>query len=114
MHYMLLIHADPSGFEKMPPAEAEKAMSAYTDYTKALKAAKVHVSSDRLKPAATASTVRHVNGKLKVQDGPFIESKEQLGGYYLIDVPDLDEALKWAGKCPGAHHGAVEVRAIWS
>ena len=64
--------------------------------------------------AATATTVRPVNGKTQVLDGPFADTKEQLGGYYLIDVPDLDAALSWAAKCPAASHGSVEVRAIWT
>ena len=114
MQYILLIHADEAGFAKMKPEDAEKSMAAYFAYNEALKKAKVWVGGERLKGSASTSTVRVTNGKTKVQDGPFAESKEQLGGYYLIDVPDLDEALKWAAKCPGAHHGAVEVRAIWA
>ena len=72
------------------------------------------MGSNRLRPVATATTVRPVNGKTQVLDGPFADTKEQLGGYYLIDVPDLDAALSWAAKCPAASHGSVEVRAIWS
>ncbi len=72
------------------------------------------VSSNRLRPSATATTLRTTNGKTQVLDGPFAESKEQLGGYYLIDVPDLDAAMTWAGRCPGVQHGTVEVRAIWA
>ncbi len=114
MQYMLLIHADETGFARMKPEDAEKAMAGYFAYNDALKKAKVWVGGDRLKPSATTSTVRVTDGKTKVQDGPFAETKEQLGGYYLIDVPDLDEAIKWAAKCPGAHHGTMEVRAIWA
>ena len=69
---------------------------------------------DRLKPATSASTVRVTNGKTKVLDGPYAETKEQLGGYFLIDVPDLDAALSWAARCPGASRGTVEVRPIWT
>ena len=114
MQYMLLLHADSTAFMKMKPEEMEQAMGAYTAYTDALKTAKVFVAGDRLKPSSTASTVRVSDGKTKVKDGPFAETKEQLGGYYLIEVPDLDAALKWAAKCPGAHHGIVEVRAVWT
>ena len=114
MQYMLLIHAEESGLAKLKPQELEQAMAGYFAYNEALKKAKVYVGGDRLKPSTMTSTVRVANGKTKVQDGPFAETKEQLGGYYLIDVPDLDEALKWAAKCPGAQHGTVEVRAIWA
>jgi hypothetical protein len=89
-------------------------MAAYMAYTEALKAANVYVGSNRLQPIATATTVRTVNGKSQVLDGPYADSKEQLGGYYLIDVPDLDAALSWAARCPGAGHGVIEVRPIWS
>ena len=113
MHYMLTIYAAEAGLQKLPKDVAEQAMAAYGAYNEALKKAKVHVAGERLRPVATASTVRVVEGKTKVQDGPYIETKEQLGGFYIIDVPDLDEALKWAAKCPGAQHGTIEVRAIW-
>ena len=68
---------------------------------------------NRLRPTNTASTVRVANGKTQVLDGPYVETKEQLGGYFMIDVADLDAALSWAARCPGAGHGAVEVRPIW-
>jgi hypothetical protein len=71
------------------------------------------VSSDRLRPAASATTVRVADGKTQVLNGPYAETKEQLGGYYLIDVPDLDAALSWAARCPGASYGSVEVRPVW-
>jgi hypothetical protein len=83
-------------------------------YSEALKSAGVLVSANRLRPSATATTMRTTNGKTQVLDGPFADSKEQLAGYYLIDVPDLDAAMSWAGRCPGVQHGVVEVRAIWS
>jgi hypothetical protein len=88
-------------------------LAAYRAYTEAMRQAGVLASSDRLKPSTTASTVRVANGKTKVLDGPYVEVKEQLGGYYMIEVPDLDAALSWAARCPGAGHGAVEVRPIW-
>jgi hypothetical protein len=97
----------------MTPAEQQQGMAAYMAYTEALKASGVLAGSNRLRPAATATTVRPVNGKTQVLDGPFADTKEQLGGYYLIEVPDLDAALSWAAKCPAASHGSVEVRAIW-
>ena len=80
----------------------------------ALKKAGVHKGSNRLQPTSAATTVRVANGKSQVQDGPYIDSKEQIAGYYLIDVPDLDAAISWAARCPTASHGAVEVRPVWA
>ncbi|NOU06964.1 MAG: YciI family protein [Hyphomicrobiaceae bacterium] len=114
MQYILTIYANEAGFAGMPKEAVEQAMASYGAYNDALNKAKVFVAGERLRPASTASTVRMLDGKSKVQDGPYAETKEQLGGFYIIDVPDLDAALKWAAKCPGAHHGIVEVRAIWS
>ena len=71
-------------------------------------------SSNRLQPVSAATTVRVANGKPQVLDGPYVDSKEQIGGYYLIDVADLDAAISWAARCPGAGHGTVEVRPVWS
>ena len=68
---------------------------------------------ERLKPSTSATTVRISGGKTKVVNGPYAESKEQLGGYYIVEAPDLDAALSWAARCPAASHGAVEVRPIW-
>jgi hypothetical protein len=89
-------------------------MAAYTAYTEALKKAGVWKGSNRLQPINAATTVRVADGKSQVLDGPYIESKEQIGGYYLIDVPDLDSAISWAARCPGASHGVVEVRPVWA
>jgi hypothetical protein len=83
-------------------------------YTEAMKKAGVHVGGERLRPTSASSTVRVANGKTQVLDGPYAETKEQLGGYYMIDVPDLDAALSWAARCPGAAHGTMEVRPIWA
>jgi hypothetical protein len=114
MQYMLMVFADSSRFAKMSKADQEQGMAAYTSYTKALREAGVHVGSNRLGPASSATTVRVANGKSQILNGPYADSKEQFGGYFLIDVPDLDEALSWAARCPGASHGAVEVRPLWS
>jgi hypothetical protein len=113
MEYLLLIYGEESMWEKMTPAQQQQGAGAYMAYTEALKTAGVLRGSNRLQPTPTATTVRPVNGKTQVLDGPFADTKEQLGGYYLIQAADLDEALKWAAKCPAASHGAVEVRAIW-
>ena len=114
MQYLLLLYADPSGFAAMKPQEAQQAMAAYAAFSEALSKEKVAVNSNRLRPASDATTVRITNGKTNVLNGPYAESREQLGGYFLIDVPDLDAALKWAARCPGASHGSVEVRPVWS
>ena len=114
MQYLLMLYADESMFEKMTPEQQQQGMAAYMAYTEALKNAGALVGSNRLRPTGTATTVKVANGKTQVLDGPFADSKEQLGGYYLIEAKDLDAALGWAAKCPGASHGSVEVRAIWS
>ena len=114
MQYLLLLHSDPSGFAALSDAQRQEAMAAYTAYSDALRKAQVLVDSNRLKAASTATTVRVANGKTSVLNGPYAEAKEELGGYFLIDVPDLDAAISWAARCPGASHGAVEVRPVWS
>jgi hypothetical protein len=113
MHYLLALYADESRFAQMTPQQQQQGYAAYMVYSQALKDAGVMVGSNRLRPSTTATTVRTTDSKLQVLDGPFAESREQLGGYFLIDVPDLDAALQWAGRCPGSQHGVVEVRAIW-
>lgn len=113
MEYLLLIHADPAGLQALREAERSSSLAAYGAYTEALQKAGVLRGGNRLRPAETATTIRLREGKAEVLNGPFIETREQLGGYYLIDVPDLDTALSWASRCPGASHGAVEVRPVW-
>lgn len=114
MQYMLLIYGDESqyaGMENNP--EAMKQMyAAYTQYGSDMKTAGVLRGGAELKPVATATTVRLKNGKTVTTDGPFAETKEQLGGYYTIDVPNLDEAVRWAARCPGAQGGSIEVRPV--
>jgi hypothetical protein len=78
-----------------------------------MKVAGAYVGSNRLQPTSAAKTVRTSQGRSQTLDGPYIETKEQLGGYYLIDVPDLDTALSWAARCPGSEYGAIEVRPVW-
>jgi hypothetical protein len=108
-----MLYSDESGWSKMAPAEQEQAMGAYSAFTEALKKADALAASNRLRPISTATTVRVANGKTQVLNGPYPDTKEQLGGFYLIDVPDLDAAISWAARCPGASHGIVEVRPIW-
>jgi len=113
MQYLLLIYGNEAGMLNASKAQAEQMMAAYGAYTEAMKKAGVIVGANRLRPTSTASSVRVADGKTKVLDGPYAESREQLGGYYLIDVPDLDAALSWAARCPGANYGTIEVRPIW-
>ena len=114
MQYLLLIYGNEAGMQSAGKADVEQMMAAYGAYTEAMKKAGVLASANRLKPSTAASTVRIADGKTKVLDGPYAETKEQLGGYYLIEVPDLDAALSWAARCPGANFGTIEVRPIWA
>ena len=114
MQYLLMLYADETGWSKMTKAQQEQGYAAYMAYTEALKKAGAWVGSNRLQPVSAATTVRVADSKSQVLDGPYIESKEQLGGYYLIDVPDLDSALSWSARCPGASHGTIEVRPVWA
>lgn len=114
MQVMLLIHADETAWQRMTPAEAEAGIAAYGAYTEALRAAGALVGAERLAPSTMAHRVRVAGGQPQVLDGPYAETREQLGGYYLIEVPDIATALRWAARCPGAAHGTVEVRPIFS
>jgi hypothetical protein len=114
MQYLLTLYADESGWDQLTPQQQQQGVAAYAAYTEALKSAGVLINSNRLRPSTTATTLRTANGKTQVLDGPFADSKEQLGGYYLIEAPDLDAAMQWAGRCPGVQHGIVEVRAVWT
>jgi hypothetical protein len=113
MQYMLTLYVDETAWPKMTQAEQQQGYAAYMAYSEALKQAGALKASGRLQPTSTATTVRTVNGKSQVLDGPYAETKEQLGGYFLIDVADLDAALSWAARCPGSQHGVVEVRPLW-
>jgi hypothetical protein len=113
MNYLLLIYGNEAAMAAASKADAEKVTGAYMAYTEAMKKAGAYVGGERLRPTSAATTVRGSNGSTKVLNGPYAETKEQLGGYYMIDVPDLDAALSWASRCPGAAHGSIEVRPIW-
>ncbi len=113
MKCMLMIYGNEAAEQAIPDAAMQAVMAAYGAYSQALVQAGVMVGGERLKPSAMATRVRTGSGKTEVLDGPYAESKEQLGGYYMIDVPDLDQALTWAARCPGSQHGVVEVRPVW-
>ena len=113
MQYLLLIYQNETAPEMNEPAALEKMSGDYREFTQSILKSGHMRGGDALQRTSTATTVRVRNGKLLQTDGPFAETKEQLGGYYLIDVPDLDAALSWASRCPGARYGSVEVRPIW-
>jgi hypothetical protein len=111
MKYTILIYETEAEFgARTDQSRNASYWGAYRAYTKALTEAGVFVGGAPLQPAHLAATIRQRNGKRQVQDGPYAEAKEQLGGYYVIDVPDLDKALEWAARCPAASSGVVEVR----
>jgi hypothetical protein len=113
MQYLLMIHVDETAMANARKEDAQAVMAAYGGYTQAMREAGVWRGGERLHPAANAAVVRIRDGKTSVVNGPYAETKEQLGGYYLIEAPDLDAAIAWAARCPGAAHGAIEVRPIW-
>ena len=114
MQYLLMIYGNEAGQQSATETQVAQMMAAYKAYTEALQKAGVLLGGERLKPISTATTVRVANGKTEVLNGPYADTKEQLGGYYVIDVPDLDAALSWAARCPGASFGTMEVRPIWA
>ncbi len=115
MKYLLLMYANESEAPKTP-AEFQAVAQAWTDLGQELSAAGVLLGNNGLGPAAEATTVRVRDGKTLITDGPFAETHEQLGGYYLIDCKDLDEAMRWAEKIPTATYGSIEIRPLnqWS
>ena len=113
MQYLLLIHSDEKAMQTVTSEQNGAILAAYGAYVKAMTDAGVSKGGQRLRPTSTAKTVRVQNGKTQVVNGPYAETKEQLGGYFLIDAPDLDAAISWAARCPGAQFGAIEVRPIW-
>ena len=113
MQYMLLIYSDERANAALTQEQMSEIVGAHLAFGAALREARVLVGSNRLSPTSTAKSVRLADGHTKVLDGPFAETKEQLGGYYLIDVPDRDAALSWAARCPGGRYGTVEVRPVW-
>jgi hypothetical protein len=114
MQYMLMIYGNEAGFQSATPQQMGEMVAAYGAYTEALRQAGILLASDRLRPTASATSVRVEGGKTQVLNGPYAETKEQLGGFYILDVPDLDAALSWAARCPGASHGTIEVRPVWT
>ncbi len=112
MKFILMDYVNEAGWPELTKDEQVRWLGAYVAYIEAMKAAGVLKSATGLKPTSTATTVRIADDKTQVLDGPYADSKEQLGGFRIIEVADLDAALSWAARCPTALHGVVEVRPI--
>jgi len=112
MQYLCLIYSDETMWPKMAKADADSMMAEYMAFGAAAKASGHYLGGNRLQPTHAATTVRIRNGKLSATDGPFAETKEQLGGYYLIEAKDLNDAIQVASRIPGARVGSIEVRPI--
>ena len=112
MQYLLLIHGDETAYEAMSEQERSDLLGEFIAFTHEIRDSGVYVGSNRLAPTPTAATVRVRDGEPVVTDGPFAETKEQLGGYYLVDVDSEDEALEWAARIPSARWGTIEVRPV--
>jgi hypothetical protein len=112
MKYLLTIYTDESRFSEATPEEIRQVMAAYDAFGREASAAGALLGGEGLQPSGTATTVEVRNGETITSDGPFAETREQLGGYYLLDCRDLDEAIGWAAKIPGAQNGTIEVRPV--
>lgn len=112
MEYLLMIHSNEKEWKSISAEENEAIMARYGEVYEAMVAEKVLVDGKRLHDSDAATTVRVRDGELLTTDGPFAELKEQLGGFFLIDVPDLDAAIGWARRIPGAEYGSIEVRPV--
>ena len=112
MQFILMAYVQEGGWGTMTKEQQEQGYAAYKSFVDAMKNAGAFVSSTRLSPSSNATTLRAKDGKVQVLDGPFADSKEQLGGYFIINVKNLDEAIQWGSRCPATGHGTVEVRPI--
>ena len=112
MKYLLTIYSDEAADARKTPAEQKEEYGAYYAFTNEVSEAGAMVASEALHPTTTATTVRVRDGKLLTTDGPFAETKEALGGFYLLDCKNLDEAIHWASKIPGARNGSIEIRPV--
>lgn len=113
MQYLLMIYTSEQLDAQRSPEEQEANMGEYFAFTNQAREAGVMQAGDALHPTTAATTVRVRNGQISSTDGPFAETKEQLGGYYLLNCENLDEAIKWAAKIPGARDGSIEIRPVW-
>jgi hypothetical protein len=112
MKYLCLIYENEKNWETMPPADSEAIMNEYFAFTADIQNNGKYIAGEALQPTPTATTVRVRNGKVSTTDGPFVETKEQLGGFYLIEAKDLNDAIQVAARIPSARLGAIEVRPV--
>ena len=112
MKYLLSIYADEKSLASATPEEIAPVIEAYNSFTQEVRDKGIFLSGEGLQPTSAATTVRVRNGETLTTDGPFAETKEQMNGYYRLECTDLDEAIEWAGKIPGAAQGSVEVRPV--
>ncbi len=113
MKYLLMIYISEAAFNQLSPSEAETLLAQYREFTEKYQSEGVLLGGERLHPIDTATTLRIRQNKVLTTDGPYAETKEQLGGYFLVDCPDLDAAIAIGKQIPGASTGAVEIRPIW-
>jgi hypothetical protein len=113
MKYLCLIYSEEERIAALPEPEYKSRVSEYAAFTEGIQKSGQLIAAERLQPTHTATTIRSRNGKVSTTDGPFAETKEQLGGFYLINARDLNEAIQVASKIPGARFGCIEVRPIW-
>jgi hypothetical protein len=112
MQYMIVILNDEKAAAKATVEQQKEVRSAYMKYTQELKAAGVLLAGEGLEPTSTGARITYKEGRRVVTDGPFSEAKEVVGGFYTIDVKNREEAVEWAGKCPGARFGTIELRSV--
>ena len=112
MRYLCLIYEDEQNWTKMPKEQSDAIMGEYFAFTESHRQSGQVVAGEALQPTQTATTIRVRNGKVSTTDGPFAETREQLGGYYVVEAKDLNEAIQVAAKIPGARTGSIEVRPL--
>jgi hypothetical protein len=112
MKYLLMIYCDEAADARRPEEELNAEMERYFAFTQDTRTAGAYAGGEALHPTSTATTVRVRDGKTMTTDGPFAETREQLGGFYLLDCRNLDEAIEWASKIPSVSHGSVEIRPV--
>jgi hypothetical protein len=113
MKYLCLIYSDEKRVAALPESESRGFLNEYMAFTDSIRKSGHYIGAERLQPTHTATTIRSRSGKISMTDGPFAETKEQLGGFYLIDAKDLDDALAVASRIPSTRVGSIEVRPIW-
>ncbi|MEM9898108.1 MAG: YciI family protein [Pseudomonadota bacterium] len=113
MQYMLFLYSDEERFHRLPQEEQERIIGAHMAYTNKLEEAGALMGGNPLANPSEGKSIKAKSGGTTVEDGPFTDSKEQLGGYYLIEAENLDEAIDWASECPVAIDGTVEIRPVW-